>query len=104
MITIRIERVRRKLMTFVFQRNLTRREVSLRGRSSTKEIPMRISYFSAAIAAAALLGIVYTNFAQQAPAPQAPMPAVLQNYQAVTADRLKNPEPGNWLMIRRTYD
>jgi alcohol dehydrogenase (cytochrome c) len=22
----------------------------------------------------------------------------------VTAERLKNPEPGNWLMIRRTYD
>ena len=22
----------------------------------------------------------------------------------MTAERLKNPEPGNWLMIRRTYD
>ena len=32
------------------------------------------------------------------------MPAVLQNYQPVTAERLKNPEAGNWLMIRRTYD
>ena len=31
------------------------------------------------------------------------MPAVLQNYQPVTADRLKNPEAGNWLMIRRNY-
>jgi len=32
------------------------------------------------------------------------MPAVLKNYQPVTAERLKNPEAGNWLMIRRTYD
>src|SRR5580700_5376986 len=35
---------------------------------------------------------------------QGPMPQVLQNYQPVTADRLKNPEDSNWLMIRRTYD
>ena len=38
---------------------------------------------------------------QQAPAPT---PAVLRNYQPVTAERLKRPEDGNWLMIRRTYD
>jgi len=31
-------------------------------------------------------------------------PAVLRDYQPVTAERLKNPEAGNWLMIRRTYD
>src|SRR3954463_12303979 len=36
--------------------------------------------------------------------PPPPTPAILQNYKAVTADRLKNPEPENWLMIRRTYD
>src|SRR5580693_8341678 len=36
--------------------------------------------------------------------PPAPVPLVLQNYKPVTAERLKNPEPGNWLMIRRTYD
>ncbi len=42
----------------------------------------------------------------QAPpvAPTVPLPAALQNYQSVTAERLKNPEAGNWLMIRRTYD
>src|ERR1700681_2552196 len=34
----------------------------------------------------------------------APVPAVLRNYQPVTAERLENPEDGNWLMIRRTYD
>ena len=32
------------------------------------------------------------------------MPQVLKDYQPVTAERLKNPEPGNWLSIRRTYD
>jgi alcohol dehydrogenase (cytochrome c) len=40
--------------------------------------------------------------AQQAPS--APMPLVLQNYQLVTAERLKHPADGDWLMIRRTYD
>src|SRR6266699_5355912 len=40
---------------------------------------------------------------QEAP-PPVPLPAVLRNYQAVTAERLLNPEPANWLMIRRTYD
>jgi alcohol dehydrogenase (cytochrome c) len=34
----------------------------------------------------------------------APVPAVLQHYQPVTADRLRHPEDQNWLMIRRTYD
>src|ERR1700722_10841890 len=39
----------------------------------------------------------------QAP-PAAPVPLSLQNYKSVTAERLKNPEDGDWLMIRRTYD
>jgi alcohol dehydrogenase (cytochrome c) len=34
----------------------------------------------------------------------APMPAILQNYQPVTAQRLLNPEPSNWLQIRGTWD
>src|SRR6266852_9414521 len=43
---------------------------------------------------------------QQQPAPPAadPVPAVLQNYQPVTAERLKRPEDNNWLMVRRSYD
>jgi alcohol dehydrogenase (cytochrome c) len=49
---------------------------------------------------------------QQAPPPPpaappqkpAPVPAVLQNYKPVTTERLKNPEEGDWLMIRRTYN
>jgi alcohol dehydrogenase (cytochrome c) len=40
-----------------------------------------------------------------APAPPpAPMPAILKNYRPVTADRLKKPEDGDWLTVRRTYD
>jgi alcohol dehydrogenase (cytochrome c) len=33
-----------------------------------------------------------------------PVPEILQKYQAVTAERLKKPEDGNWLMFRRTFD
>jgi len=33
-----------------------------------------------------------------------PVPELLQKYAPVTADRLKNPEDGNWLLFRRTYD
>src|SRR5258708_38889278 len=39
----------------------------------------------------------------QAP-PQAPRPAVLQNYPAVTFEQLKAPADGDWPMVRRTYD
>jgi alcohol dehydrogenase (cytochrome c) len=28
----------------------------------------------------------------------------IENYSTVTAERMTNPEPGNWLTIRRTYD
>ncbi|MFL5047790.1 MAG: PQQ-binding-like beta-propeller repeat protein, partial [Xanthobacteraceae bacterium] len=33
-----------------------------------------------------------------------PLPEVLQKYSAVTAERLKKPEDGNWFHFRRTYD
>src|ERR1700756_1078315 len=33
-----------------------------------------------------------------------PVPPILQNYKPVTAERLKQPEDGDWLMYRRTYD
>ena len=32
------------------------------------------------------------------------MPEILQKYAPVTAERLKKPEDGNWLLFRRTYD
>src|SRR5439155_19662332 len=60
---------------------------------------------------AALILIAGTIAAQQPPAqpaqpaePPAPVAAVLENYKPVTAERLKKPEDGDWLMVRRTYD
>jgi alcohol dehydrogenase (cytochrome c) len=52
----------------------------------------------------AFLATAAAAFAQPPSQGPAVMPPVLKNYQAVTADRLKNPEAANWLMIRRTYD
>ena len=49
-------------------------------------------------------GAVLVAQPQAAQEPPPPLPAVLRNYQPVTVDRLKNPEDGNWLMIRRTYN
>jgi alcohol dehydrogenase (cytochrome c) len=61
-----------------------------------------------ATAAAVFAAMFFTSLAQApvpaVPAAQGPIPAVLQNYAPVTAERLRNPEPDNWLMIRRTYD
>jgi alcohol dehydrogenase (cytochrome c) len=58
----------------------------------------------AAIAASSLAMLAPLAGQFDQPPPQAPMPAVLRSYQPVTADRLKNPEDSNWLMVRRTYD
>jgi alcohol dehydrogenase (cytochrome c) len=67
----------------------------------------RLKWFSlaAVVFTMTLTAMFYSTFAQGPPAtgPAAIQP-VLQNYAAVTADRLKNPEPDNWLMVRRTYD
>src|SRR6185295_17630640 len=54
----------------------------------------------------AIVAMIYTTLAQAPQIPPVPnaLTAILQNYQPVTAERLKNPEPNNWLMIRRTYD
>jgi alcohol dehydrogenase (cytochrome c) len=40
----------------------------------------------------------------QAPSGPTPTPAALQSYTPVTADRLRQPRDGDWLMNRRTYD
>jgi alcohol dehydrogenase (cytochrome c) len=61
-------------------------------------------YFIATIAAAVIFTVgLMAVFAGQALQPL-PVPEVLQNYRPVTADRLRNPEAANWLMVRRTYD
>lgn len=36
--------------------------------------------------------------------PSPPAPSILVNYPAVSAERLKRPADGEWLMVRRTYD
>src|SRR5688572_17854540 len=61
--------------------------------------------------ACVVLGIGYAvlpGTAQQpasAPAPPpAPVPLVLQNYKPVVAENLLKPAPGDWPMVRRTYD
>jgi alcohol dehydrogenase (cytochrome c) len=67
----------------------------------------KMKLFSAVVATGVLTAaaMLYTTFAQApAPQPAAPVAAVLQNYSPVTAERLKNPEPENWLMVRRSYD
>jgi len=45
-----------------------------------------------------------TGSAQAQPQQPPPLAPVLQNYKPVTEARLKKPEDGDWLMIRRTYD
>ena len=58
-----------------------------------------------ALSAAGLLafGSFALSGSAQQPAATPSIPA-LRNYQPVTAERLRNPEDHNWLMIRRTYD
>src|SRR5882672_10212168 len=56
---------------------------------------------AASILVAAFWVTLTPGAAQQ---PPAPVPAVLQNYQPVTTERLRNPEPGNWLQVRGAYN
>jgi alcohol dehydrogenase (cytochrome c) len=42
--------------------------------------------------------------ASSAPPPPPPTAAILKTYAAVTVDRLKQADGGDWLMVRRTYD
>jgi len=59
---------------------------------------------SVAVAVAVACTWILAAGAQQRAAPAAAVPPVLRDYRPVTAARLHNPEDGNWLMIRRTYD
>ena len=72
----------------------------------TKDTKVKIGFSFVSIVSIAILIDAIANAGQQPPVapPTEPVPAVLQNYKPVTAERLKQPEDGNWLMVRRTYD
>jgi alcohol dehydrogenase (cytochrome c) len=56
---------------------------------------------------ATIAGVVGAALLESAPGQSQDAPpstSVIRNYQPVTTERLKHPEPANWLMIRRTYD
>src|SRR2546425_10466829 len=72
----------------------------LRGR--TAMLNVRSLSVAAAAGALALVLIPAGPSAQQQPPP--PVAPILQNYKPVTSERLKKPEDGDWLMVRRTYD
>ena len=63
-----------------------------------------------AASALALALCAATAWAQQpspplpTPSTPRPVPPILQSYKPVTAERLKQPEDGDWLLYRRTYD
>src|SRR6266853_6988733 len=67
---------------------------------------LRVGFVAFVISWLVLVALQVSGTGQRAqqPAPEAPMPAVLKNYQPVTAERLLKPEDSNWLMVRRTYD
>src|SRR6516165_5449973 len=64
-------------------------------------LPVRSLSIALVAGAFVLVSLADTALSQSR---EAPTPRVLANYQPVTAERLKHPEDGNWLMIRRTYD
>src|SRR4051812_26584668 len=61
----------------------------------------RMNVVGAATAASALVAAALLSAQQAAPAP---VPSILQAYKLVTAERLKKPDDGDWLTVRRTYD
>ena len=73
---------------------------------TTTKALMRSACVGAILAATGMSGVS----AQQTVAPASatpvpgPMPEILRAYAPVTAERLKKPEDGNWLMFRRTFD
>ena len=58
----------------------------------------------AGLLAAGLTGAAAQQVISPPPAGPAALPAALANYASVTAERLRQPEDGNWLLFRRTYD
>jgi alcohol dehydrogenase (cytochrome c) len=58
----------------------------------------------AVMVGALALGLTTARGSAQQDSQRAPVPPILQGYKAVTPERLKKPEDGDWLMVRRTYD
>jgi alcohol dehydrogenase (cytochrome c) len=77
-------------------------------KSSLTHVGYALALASAMASASVWLAV--PGLAQQPATPESQVPNPesrvqgLANYQPVTAERLKNPEAGNWLAIRRTYD
>ena len=72
-------------------------------RSSYPRALRDVSLVLASLAGAATcVGLAAQQPAERPAAP--PMPALLQSYHPVTAERLKKPADEDWLMIRGTYD
>jgi alcohol dehydrogenase (cytochrome c) len=68
---------------------------------------LNAAMIAGALGVVLMFGAFVAQQQAQGPAPaqpDTPTPAVLQNYKPVTAERLKKPEDGDWLMVRRTYD
>ena len=65
-------------------------------------MPNRKIFRAGAWTAALALAFMAANALAQTAPPA--VPAALQNYKTVTAERLKQPADGDWLMVRRTYD
>ncbi len=66
---------------------------------NTKRLPCGFAIVSIAWSA-----VVVANQPPLPPPPPAPVPPILVNYTPVTEARLKKPDDGDWLMVRRTYD
>jgi alcohol dehydrogenase (cytochrome c) len=75
------------------------------GRAASRAMPLFWLVFAGIIGTVALAP--YPIAAQQggpsAVSAEVPVPPVFRNYEAVTAERLRNPEPANWLQIRGMY-
>src|SRR3989442_8691686 len=77
----------------------------IRGGNVMTKVLMR-SVCVAAIAAAGMCGASAQQMIEPASATPVPgpMPEILRKYTPVSAERLKNPEDGNWLMFRRSEE
>src|SRR5580698_11130633 len=72
--------------------------------SAFQKIMMSGLTITLAVSVGSLMTQTSSRAQQQKEKGKGPAPLLLRNYSPVTAERLKNPADGDWLMIRRTYD